>query len=60
MSVDLAWVGDVVTVSFSMLIGVLFLGQSGFRLWRILEACEAAGAIYSMIDRVCVSHSYRK
>lgn len=55
VSRQLALVGDIITVFFSILIGAFNLGQSAPNLQKIVEAQGAAGPIYDIIDRVRVT-----
>lgn len=52
MSRELAEIGDVITVFFSILIGAFYVGQAGPNLQKLTEALAAARIIYDIIDRV--------
>lgn len=54
MSRELAQLGDVITVFFSILIGAFYMGQAGPNLQKLAEAQAAAAAIYEIIDQVWV------
>jgi len=52
VSRELAELGDVITVFFSILIGAFYLGQSGPNMQKLAEAQAAAATIYKVIDTV--------
>jgi ATP-binding cassette subfamily B (MDR/TAP) protein 1 len=51
VSRELAEVGDIITVFFSILIGAFYFGQSGPNFQKIAEAEGGAASIYTIIDR---------
>lgn len=52
VSRELAQIGDIITVFFSILVGAFYFGQSGPNLQKLTEARGAATPIYDIIDRV--------
>lgn len=51
VSRELAQVGDIITVFFSILIGAFYIGQSGPNFQKIADAQAGAAPIYDIIDR---------
>ena len=53
ISQELADAGDILTVFFSILTGVFFIGQALTNVQIFIESTVSAGFIYNLIDRVC-------